>query len=138
LALLHCCTSALLLLLLLQLEQRIAANIEVARELVAQKKKERALLALKKKRLSEHQLASIQAYLMNVEDMVRWLAGACQTNSRVGRKAGRMVWSENVFSVVHERGGHGALPCTNAGVLSGLSRVAVRTCVISSASCQVH
>jgi hypothetical protein len=65
---LHIC----LLLLLPQLEQRIAANIEVARELVAQKKKERALLALKKKRLSEHQLASIQAYLMNVEDMVRW------------------------------------------------------------------
>jgi charged multivesicular body protein 6 len=61
----------LLLLLLLQLEQRIAANIEVARQLVAQQKKERALLALKKKRLSEHQLASIQAYLMNVEDMVR-------------------------------------------------------------------
>jgi hypothetical protein len=68
----HCCTPALLLLLLLlQLEQRIAANIEVARQLVAQHKKERALLALKKKRLSEHQLASIHAYLMNVEDMVR-------------------------------------------------------------------
>ncbi|KAF6253325.1 SNF7 family protein [Scenedesmus sp. NREL 46B-D3] len=52
------------------MEQRIAANIAVARQLVAQKKQERALLALKKKRLSEHQLASIQAYLMNVEDML--------------------------------------------------------------------
>lgn len=52
------------------LEQRIAANVAVARELVAQNKKERALLALKKKRLSEHQLASMQAYLMNVEDML--------------------------------------------------------------------
>lgn len=43
----------------------------MARTLIAQKKKERALLALKKKKLSENQLHSIQAYLMNVEDMVR-------------------------------------------------------------------
>jgi charged multivesicular body protein 6 len=65
-----CCCCCHLIPLLLQLEQRIAVNMEVARELVSQQKKERALLALKKKRLSEHQLASIQAYLMNVEDMV--------------------------------------------------------------------
>lgn len=66
---LYACT--LQLCLAPQLEQRIAANVAVARELVAQKKKERALLALKKKKLSENQLQSIQAYLMNVEDMVR-------------------------------------------------------------------
>lgn len=45
----------------------------VARTLIAQKKKERALLALKKKKLSEKQLQNIQAYLMNVEDMVRFV-----------------------------------------------------------------
>lgn len=56
---------------LLQLEKRIDQDIIVARTLIAQKKKERALLALKKKKLSENQLHSIQAYLMNVEDMVR-------------------------------------------------------------------
>lgn len=43
----------------------------MARTLIAQKKKERALLALKKKKLSENQLANIQAYLLNVEGMVR-------------------------------------------------------------------
>jgi hypothetical protein len=55
----------------LQLEKRIDADIIVARTLIAQKKKERALLALKKKKLSENQLQNIQAYLMNVEGMVR-------------------------------------------------------------------
>jgi hypothetical protein len=59
-----------LLLQLLQLEKRIDQDIIVARTLIAQKKKDRALLALKKKKLSENQLQSIQAYLMNVEDMV--------------------------------------------------------------------
>ena len=53
-----------------QLEKRIDQDIIVARTLIAQKKKDRALLALKKKKLSENQLQSIQAYLMNVEDMV--------------------------------------------------------------------
>lgn len=60
----RCCST------LLQLEKRIEADIIVARTLIAQKKKERALLALKKKKLSENQLQNIQAYLMNVESMV--------------------------------------------------------------------
>jgi hypothetical protein len=34
---------------------------------------ERALLALKKKKLNEHQLELIASYLMNVEDVVGWL-----------------------------------------------------------------
>ena len=59
------------LVLLLQLEKRIEADTIVARTLIAQKKKERALLALKTKKLSENQLANIQAYLLNVEGMVR-------------------------------------------------------------------
>lgn len=54
-----------------QLERRIEQDTIVARTLIAQKKKERALLALKKKKLSENQLSSIQSYLMNVEGMVR-------------------------------------------------------------------
>jgi hypothetical protein len=53
-----------------QLEKRIEADIIVARTLIVQKKKEWALLALKKKKLSENQLQNIQAYLMNVEGMV--------------------------------------------------------------------
>jgi charged multivesicular body protein 6 len=52
------------------LEKRIEADIIVARTLIVQKKKERALLALKKKKLSENQLQNIQAYLMNVEGML--------------------------------------------------------------------
>lgn len=54
----------------LQLEKRIEQNEIVARTLIVQKKKAQALLALKKKKLSENQLANIQAYLVNVEDMV--------------------------------------------------------------------
>ena len=42
----------------------------MARELVAAKKKERALLALKKKKLHEGQLEQIDAWLLNVESMV--------------------------------------------------------------------
>jgi hypothetical protein len=47
----------------------------VARTLIAQKKKDQALLALKRKRLSENQLRSIQDYLLNVEGMVSSRAG---------------------------------------------------------------
>jgi len=54
----------------LQMEKRIEQNTIVARTLVVQKKKQQALLALKRKRLSENQLHNIQTYLMNVEDMV--------------------------------------------------------------------
>lgn len=54
-----------------QLEKRIEQNEVVARTLIVQKKKQQALLALKRKKLSENQLINIQAYLVNVEDMVR-------------------------------------------------------------------
>jgi hypothetical protein len=53
-----------------QLEKRIEHNVSVARELVVASKKERALLALKKKKMNEHQLQQITAYLLNVEDLV--------------------------------------------------------------------
>eukprot|EP00877_Chromochloris_zofingiensis_P003966 jgi/Chrzof1/13570/Cz08g02150.t1 len=54
----------------MQLEKRIQQNVQVARELIAVQKKDRALLALKKKKLNEHQLGTIQAWLLNVEDML--------------------------------------------------------------------
>lgn len=65
-----CAPAACICCSTVQLEKRIEADIIVARTLIAQKKKERALLALKKKKLSENQLQNIQAYLMNVEGMV--------------------------------------------------------------------
>ena len=49
------------------MEGLIAREIAVAKELIAAKKRERALLALKKKRLREGQLEKIDAYLLNVE-----------------------------------------------------------------------
>jgi len=56
-------------LLELQVEGLIAREIEIAKELVAAKKRERALLALRKKKLREGQLEQIDAYLLNVEQV---------------------------------------------------------------------
>jgi charged multivesicular body protein 6 len=55
----------------MQLEARIDQNVSVAKELLAAKKRDRALVALKKKKLNENQVKTIQAWLLNVEDMVR-------------------------------------------------------------------
>ncbi|KIZ00841.1 charged multivesicular body protein 6 [Monoraphidium neglectum] len=52
------------------IEKRIEHNVSVARELITLNKKDRALLALKKKKLNEHQLQTIQTWLLNVEDML--------------------------------------------------------------------
>ena len=54
---------------LAQVEGLIAREIELAKELLAAKKRERALLALRKKRLREGQLEQIDAYLLNVEQV---------------------------------------------------------------------
>ena len=51
----------------LQVEDLIAKELAIARELIAAKRRERALLALKKKKLREGQLEQIDAYLLNVE-----------------------------------------------------------------------
>lgn len=59
-----------------QVEAAIEREVAVARELLAAKKRERALLALKKKRLHEAQLDKIDAWLLNVEGMVG--ARACR------------------------------------------------------------
>lgn len=52
-----------------QIEGLIAREIALAKELIAAKKRERALLALKKKKLREGQLEQIDAYLLNVEQV---------------------------------------------------------------------
>ena len=44
----------------------------VAKTLVAQGKKERALIALKKKRLHSQQLDWLDKLVLNVEESVRW------------------------------------------------------------------
>jgi hypothetical protein len=60
----------------LQIEKRIDQNMVVARELIAQHRNDRALLALKKKKLKEAQLRSINAWLLNLEDVVRFARAA--------------------------------------------------------------
>ena len=57
----------------LQVEGLIAREIELARELLAAKRRERALLALRKKKLREGQLEQIDAYLLNVEQVCNYL-----------------------------------------------------------------
>lgn len=52
-----------------QIEGLIAREIELAKELLAARKRERALLALRKKKLREGQLDQIDAYLLNVEQV---------------------------------------------------------------------
>lgn len=52
------------------MEGLIAREIELARELLAAKRRERALLALRKKKLREGQLEQIDAYLLNVEQVL--------------------------------------------------------------------
>ena len=53
-----------------QVEDLIARELAIARELIAAKRRERALLALKKKKLREGQLEQIDAYLLNVEQAI--------------------------------------------------------------------
>jgi charged multivesicular body protein 6 len=53
----------------MQIESLIAREFEIAKELLAAKKRDRALLALRKKKLREGQLEQIDAYLLNVEQV---------------------------------------------------------------------
>jgi hypothetical protein len=68
----------------LQFEQRMDQQLKVARDLLATQKKDRALLALKKRKLNEHQLEQLQKLLVNVEAMVRRQrqGGAAHSNPR--------------------------------------------------------
>lgn len=57
---------------LFQLEAVIEAEVKAAKELIAQKRKDRALIALKKKKAQEEILKNVDGWLMNVEQQV-WL-----------------------------------------------------------------
>lgn len=58
------------LFLVFQLDAVIEAEKQAARELVREKKKDRALLALKKKKAQEELLKQVDAWLINVEQQV--------------------------------------------------------------------
>lgn len=58
------------LLLSFQLDKVIDAEKEAARNLIREKKKDRALLALKKKKAQEELLKQVDAWLINVEQQV--------------------------------------------------------------------
>jgi hypothetical protein len=51
----------------LQLEGLIAKGVADAKQLVQAKRRERALLSLRKNKVYEHSLDGIDAYLLNVE-----------------------------------------------------------------------
>ncbi|GAB2277292.1 hypothetical protein Dimus_012000 [Dionaea muscipula] len=53
-----------------QLEAVIEAEKQAARDLIREKKKERALLALKKKKVQEELLQKVDAWLLNVEQQL--------------------------------------------------------------------
>ena len=53
-----------------QLEKVIEAEKEAARQLVQQKKRDRALIALKKKKSQEELLKQVDTWQMNVEQQV--------------------------------------------------------------------
>lgn len=57
-----------------QIHVRLERHAEVARQLAGEGRRDRALLALKKKKLSEKQLVQLHTLIMNVEETVR-LAG---------------------------------------------------------------
>jgi hypothetical protein len=52
-----------------QIDKAILREVAVAKELIAAKRKERALLALKKKKLHEQQLDRVDAFLLNIEQV---------------------------------------------------------------------
>ncbi|GFY87455.1 vacuolar protein sorting-associated protein 20.2 [Actinidia rufa] len=53
-----------------QLDAVIEAEKQAARDLLREKKKDRALLALKKKKMQEELLKQVDAYLINVEQQL--------------------------------------------------------------------
>ena len=55
-----------------QLERVIERGKEVAVELVKEKKRDRAILALKKKKVQEELLKNVDAWLLNVEQQVKF------------------------------------------------------------------
>jgi hypothetical protein len=54
-----------------QINMRLERHGEVARQLAGEGRRDRALLALRKKKLSEKQLSQLHSLIINVEEMVR-------------------------------------------------------------------
>lgn len=63
-----------------RLEGNVAREVEVARQLIATGRKDRALLALKRKKLQEHQLTNIDSLLVNVEEVLLNIDAAKRNN----------------------------------------------------------
>lgn len=61
-------------------DAQVAREVEVIRELLRNHKKERALLALKRKKLQEKQLEHIDAWLLNVESLLLDIEAAKRSN----------------------------------------------------------
>lgn len=61
-----------------RLERLVAREMQVARELVAKRQKERALLALKRRKLHEQQLERLGAWQLNVEQVLSNIEAAKQ------------------------------------------------------------
>lgn len=57
-----------------QLEAVIEAEKQAARDLIREKRKDRALLALKKKKAQEELLKQVDTWLINVEQQVHFLS----------------------------------------------------------------
>lgn len=53
----------------MQLESLVVKGVQEARSYIQEKRRERALLALRKNKLYEHNLDKIDAYLLNVEQV---------------------------------------------------------------------
>ena len=53
-----------------QVEGNIHRELQIARQLLAQKKRDRALLFLKQKKIREQQIERLDAWLINVEQLV--------------------------------------------------------------------
>ena len=53
-----------------QINMRLERHAEVARQLAGEGRRDRALLALRKKKLSEKQLSQLHSLIINVEEMV--------------------------------------------------------------------
>ena len=88
-----------------QVEALVSREMGVARDLLAAKQRDRALVALKRKRLQEGRLESIDAYLLNVEQAGRKGGSGCGVAWSQGGgsalRAGRAIRSAGLAFAAH-------------------------------------